>query len=221
MAELVTEDANEAVDRAPAAVTNDAVTPHPGTSAAPSTQVVNVPNGLSFLRLLAALGVGLLIEWGWYLTAIITFLIAASTDFLDGWWARRFNQVTKLGRILDPFVDKIIVSAALIALVGVPASQVPAWLVTVVIGRELLVTSLRAMVEGRGGDFSALWMGKLKMGVQCAAIVASLLLLYSMGSPYEAWLRWSTIGLLWLALAITIGSGWEYVLVAIKLNSPK
>ena len=185
----------------------------------PSARVVNVPNALSVLRLLAAVGVGLLIEFHWYMTALVTFILAASTDFVDGWWARRFNQVTKLGRILDPFVDKIIIAAALIALVGIPGSRVPAWMVTIIIGRELLVTSLRAMVEGRGGDFSALWLGKLKMGVQCAAIVASLLLLWSRGGGYEAGLYWTTILLLWLALAITSGSGWEYVTVAIKLNS--
>ncbi|MEZ6075899.1 MAG: CDP-alcohol phosphatidyltransferase family protein [Pirellulaceae bacterium] len=64
------------------------------------------------------------------------FVIAASTDFLDGWWARRFNQITKLGRVLDPFVDKIIVTAALIALVGQAASQIAPWMVTVILGRE-------------------------------------------------------------------------------------
>jgi CDP-diacylglycerol---glycerol-3-phosphate 3-phosphatidyltransferase len=180
-------------------------------------RVLNVPNALSMLRLLLALVVGVLIELGSYLPALIVFVIAASTDFVDGWWARRFNQVTKLGRILDPFVDKIIITAALIALVGAPGSQVPAWMVTIIIGREFLVTSIRAMVEGQGGDFSARWLGKWKMVVQCAAVVSSLLLLH--GLTDAPWLTWLTIALAWAAVAITIASGWDYVAQAIKLSN--
>lgn len=180
-------------------------------------RIVNVPNALSMLRLLLALVVGVLIELGSFLPALIVFVIAASTDFVDGWWARRFNQVTKLGRILDPFVDKIIITAALIALVGAPGSQVPAWLVTIIIGREFLVTSIRAMVEGQGGDFSARWLGKWKMVVQCAAVVSSLLLLH--GLTDAPWLTWLTIALAWAAVVITIASGWDYVAQAIKLSN--
>lgn len=181
-----------------------------------SSKVLNVPNTLSLARLVLAIGVGGLIETGFFMAALITFVIAASTDFLDGWWARKFNQVTKLGRILDPFVDKIIITAALIALVGVPGSGVAAWMVTVIIGREFLVTSIRAMVEGKGGDFSARWLGKVKMLVQCAAVVACLLLLHT---PQQAsWLKPTAIVLLWSATAITIASGVDYVLQAIKVS---
>ncbi len=175
-------------------------------------QIWNVPNGLSLTRLVLAVAVGLLIECNWYLNALIFFVIAASTDFLDGWWARRFNQVTKLGRILDPFVDKIIVTAALVALVGQVSSQIAPWMVTVILGREFLVTSLRAMVEGQGGDFSARWLGKWKFLVQCAAIVASLWLLHA---P-QPWLQWTTLGLAWGAVLITIASGLDYVVQAIR-----
>lgn len=178
-------------------------------------QILNVPNMLSMIRLVLALLVGVLIELQVFFPAMIVFVVAASTDFLDGWWARKFNQVTKLGRILDPFVDKIIITAALIALVGANGSQVPAWMVTVIVGREFLVTSIRAMVEGQGGDFSARWMGKWKMVFQCAAVVASLLLLdeFSEGT----WLVWSTVGLMWAAVLITIASGADYVIQAMKI----
>ncbi len=176
-------------------------------------QIWNVPNALSLTRLLLAVAVGLLIECDWYLLALIFFVIAASTDFLDGWWARRFNQITKLGRVLDPFVDKIIVTAALVALVGQAASQIAPWMVTVILGREFLVTSLRAMVEGQGGDFSARWLGKWKMLVQCAAIVASLWLLYS---P-QPWLQLTTLVLAWGAVLITIASGVDYILQAMRV----
>ena len=183
---------------------------------ATSSKVLNIPNTLSMIRLVLAIGVGALIETGFFMAAMITFLIAASTDFIDGWWARKFNQVTKVGRVLDPFVDKIIITAALIALVGVPGSCVAAWMVTVIIGREFLVTSIRAMVEGKGGDFSARWLGKVKMFVQCAAVVSSLLLLQD--PSQSSWLKPTTIVLLWSATAITIASGADYVLQAIKIS---
>jgi CDP-diacylglycerol---glycerol-3-phosphate 3-phosphatidyltransferase len=180
-------------------------------------RIWNVPNALSMLRLFLALGVGILIEVQQFFPAMIVFIIAASTDFLDGWWARKFDQVTKLGRILDPFVDKIIITAALVALVGASNSEVRAWMVTVIIGREFLVTSIRAMVEGQGGDFSARWLGKWKMVFQCAAVVSSLLLLDGFAEN-AAWLQWTTIVLMWLAVLITVASGWDYVLQAIKLS---
>lgn len=160
-----------------------------------------------------AVVVGLLIECDWFLLALICFVIAASTDFVDGWWARRFNQVTKLGRVLDPFVDKIIVTAALVALVGQATSQIAPWMVTVILGREFLVTSLRAMVEGQGGDFSARWLGKWKFLVQCVAIVASLWLLCA---P-QLWLQWTTLVLAWGAVLITIASGIDYIAQAMRV----
>jgi CDP-diacylglycerol---glycerol-3-phosphate 3-phosphatidyltransferase len=178
-------------------------------------QVWNVPNALSLARLMLALLVGVLIELDVYRPAMILFVIAASTDFLDGWWARKFDQVTKLGRILDPFVDKVIITAALVALVGVEGSQVAAWMVTVILAREFLVTSIRAIIEGQGGDFSARWMGKWKMVLQCAAVVASLLWLDQL-FPGE-WLRWATLGILWAAVLLTIASGVDYVLQAVAI----
>lgn len=178
--------------------------------------VWNVPNSLSMARLILAVLVGFLIEWKFFFAAMIIFIIAASTDFVDGWWARRYGQVTKLGRVLDPFVDKIIITAALVALVGATGSKVPAWMVTVIIGRELLITSLRAMVEGKGGDFSARWLGKWKMLFQCAAIVSSLLLL--LYGTTQTWLSLATTILLWVAVISTVASGFDYVVKVVQLN---
>ena len=180
------------------------------------THVLNVPNSLSLTRLILAVGVGILIELGQFTPAWIIFIIAAATDFVDGWWARRFNQMTKLGRILDPFVDKIIITAAMVALVGVPGSGVASWMVTVIVGRELLVTSLRGMIEGSGGDFSARWMGKWKMLFQCVAVVACLILVSQ--TPPPVWLRWFATVALWLAVILTIASGVDYVAQAIRLS---
>ena len=149
---------------------------------------MNVPNSLTLLRILIAIIVFTLIELQCYDFALLFFLMASATDALDGWWARRFKQVTIFGRIMDPFADKFLICGAFIFLVAIPEmtsdkADYPAWLmlqpwmVIVIIGRELLVTSLRAFVEGSGGDFSAKWLGKLKMVLQCAAIMLALLYL--------------------------------------------
>lgn len=185
----------------------------------PSTSNFNVPNALSLARLMLAIVVCLLVELHWFLPAAICFVIAASTDFIDGWWARKFNQVTKLGRILDPFVDKTIICGAMIALVGVPGSGLAAWIATLVVCRELLVTSLRGMVEGAGGDFSAKQLGKWKMVAQCAAVIAILLCLMQVSPP--TWLLWIRGCSVWAAAVLTVLSGLEYVMVVVRSNAPQ
>ena len=88
------------------------------------------------------------------------------------------GQVTKLGRIFDPFVDKIIICGTFIFLAAEwPASGIAPWMAVVVMGREMLVTAIRSVIEQQGGDFSAQMAGKLKMVFQCVAVVASLLAL--------------------------------------------
>jgi CDP-diacylglycerol---glycerol-3-phosphate 3-phosphatidyltransferase len=176
----------------------------------------NFPNSLSAIRLGLAIAVCILIEFHRYFPAMICFIIAASTDFLDGWWARKFQQITKLGRILDPFVDKAIIGGAMIALVGIPNSGLAPWMATIVVFRELLVTSLRGMVEGSGGDFSAKQLGKWKMVLQCAAVVAILLCL--MQTPTSNWLLWTRWLTIWGAIILTIISGIEYVLLVVQAS---
>ena len=149
---------------------------------------MNVPNSLTLFRILFAVIVFTLIGLQRYDFALLFFLMASVTDALDGWWARRFQQITVFGRIMDPFADKFLICGAFIFLVAIPEmtsdkADYPAWLmlqpwmVIVIVGRELLVTSLRAFVEGSGGDFSAKWIGKLKMVLQCIAIILALLYL--------------------------------------------
>lgn len=174
----------------------------------------NVPNALSAARLLLAIIVCFLIEWAYLRAAVICFVIAASTDWIDGWWARKFNQVTKLGRILDPFVDKIIICGAMIALCAVPHSPIKPWMATLVVGRELLVTSLRGMIEGQGGDFSAKQLGKWKMLAQCAAVAAVLILLQYEVVP--AWILWTSNFLIWSAMLLTVVSGIQYVMLVVQ-----
>ena len=183
-------------------------------TSSPSTSIYNVPNALTSARLILAIAVIVMIPLGWYAAAMVVFLIAASTDWMDGYWARKYGQVTKLGRIFDPFVDKIIICGSFIALVEATGSGVASWMATVVVGRELLVTSLRGMVEGAGGDFSASQLGKWKMVLQCAAVVAILLSLISVPAP--TWLAWTSSALLWAAIALTIYSGIDYVILATR-----
>ncbi|TWU15813.1 CDP-diacylglycerol--glycerol-3-phosphate 3-phosphatidyltransferase [Allorhodopirellula heiligendammensis] len=177
--------------------------------------IYNVPNALTTVRFALAIAVMVLIPMGEFWASLCVFLIAVSTDWMDGYWARKYGQVTKLGRIFDPFVDKIIICGTFIALVEVPDSPVKSWMATIVVGRELLVTSLRGIIEGAGGDFSARWLGKWKMVVQSAA--AAAVLLSFVVEPLPSWLSITTLVLLWGAIFITLYSGAEYTLIAARL----
>ena len=132
-------------------------------------QFGNVPNRISTIRLLLSFSIFALIPLGLYVPALIVFAIAAGTDWIDGWYARKYDQVTQLGRILDPFCDKILICGCYI-LIAVEMGQtyawyegIAGWMAVVVVGRELLVTVIRSLIEGSGGDFSAKMAGKLKM----------------------------------------------------------
>jgi|SRR6056297_3220679 len=176
--------------------------------------VYNVPNALTTIRFALAIAVMALIPCGRFTAAMVVFTLAASTDWMDGYWARKYGQVTKLGRIFDPFVDKIIICGTFVALVEVSASGVASWMATIVVARELLVTSLRGMIEGSGGDFSANQLGKWKMVLQCAAVITILL---SLISPTTDWLWMLGQLFLWLAIALTVYSGYVYVVAASRV----
>jgi CDP-diacylglycerol---glycerol-3-phosphate 3-phosphatidyltransferase len=196
-----------------------------------SDAILNVPNVLTTARFVLSIVVFVLIPLEQYVAAMVIFVIAAATDWVDGWWARKYGQVTKLGRIFDPFVDKIIICGTFIFLAAEwPASGIAPWMAVVVMGREMLVTAIRSEIEGRGGDFSAQMMGKLKMVFQCVAVVASLValqywhqfLLPSGVKPgstgfIPAWLYWILHISVWLAVVSTVYSGLEYVVAATRI----
>jgi len=115
-----------------------------------------------------------------YAFAIILFLLASFTDILDGHIARRRNQVSNLGKLLDPIADKLLVSAALIVLVE--KHLAPSWAVVVIVGREFIVTGLRSVAAAEGVIIQAQSIGKIKMWAQCIAIVA-LLVAGATGNP--------------------------------------
>ncbi len=193
---------------------------------------LNLPNLITTSRLVLAMVLFVLIDMeGWWRTAAVLFVVAAFTDFLDGYLARKYGQVSVLGRILDPFVDKIIICGSFIFLQenhsGSLTSGITGWMTFVIVAREMFITGLRSVLEQYGRDFSAQWSGKIKMLVQCAAVPLSLL---SLSDPFlqdiEPWMSSAQFlmlrdGLLWLTVGVTVYSGLEYVVHAIRLwNSP-
>lgn len=187
-------------------------------------QVVwNVPNAITMSRLLLAFVLfGLIDIQGYWITAAVLFVFAAATDALDGYIARKYGMITTLGRILDPFVDKIIVGGAFIFLLDKGnntemASGVSAWMVVIVIGREMFISSLRGFLEKQGQDFSAAWSGKVKMTLQCVAVTFSLLSLSPEYFFSEPWFILVRDILLWSAVAVTVYSGVEYIVRATHL----
>jgi CDP-diacylglycerol--glycerol-3-phosphate 3-phosphatidyltransferase len=182
----------------------------------PANAVWTIPNILSLVRLMMSVAVFVAIERDAWLPATVLFVVAASTDWVDGWWARRFGQVSRLGRIFDPLVDKVLVCGVWILLASrdQPAAIAP-WMAAVVVVRELVVTAVRAEMERAGSDFSAALSGKLKMVLQCAAVALDL--------AARAWPEWTVGGIgvrtlaMWVAgsaVVATIWSGLEYLWAA-------
>ena len=172
----------------------------------------NVPNSLTMSRLgFGAIAIAL-IGGGWYLGAAAAFGLGAITDALDGYFARKLNQSSALGRQLDPLVDKLVVAALLIVLVPVPGSGLPSWLVAAIVVRELLIQGIRSLIEGKGEPFGAKMAGKLKTTCQCLAIVAILMVLSR--TPGQPWI-FVRDALIWGSLALTLYSGLGYVVAAL------
>lgn len=186
---------------------------------------LNLPNLITVSRLVLSIVLFALIDIGGYWVASAAlFVFAAATDWLDGYLARKYGQVTTLGRILDPFVDKIIVGGTFLFLLAKNGathdghtieSGVNAWMVIAVIGREMFVSSLRGFLEQQGKDFSASFTGKAKMMLQCVAVTASLLSLNP--DLHWPWLAPVRDVLLWSAVIVTIWSGLVYVDRAVRL----
>ena len=186
-----------------------------------SNLFTNVPNLLSLSRLPLGAALFACIAHGFWLAGLVIFAVAAFTDWLDGWWARRFNCGTALGRNLDPLTDKVFIGGAFIFMIPVTGLGIEPWIVTVIVGRELLITGLRGIVEATGQKFGADWFGKLKTILQCAVLFAALILQtlrqYAwMESGHSAldWIYWILLGAMLIA---TVGSGLQYVVKAVRL----
>ncbi len=153
----------------------------------------------------------ILIAFEMYFAAAAVFSVAAITDALDGYLARKLNQVTAVGRQLDPLVDKVIVAGTYIYLLGIPETGLSPWMVTTIVIRELLIQGLRSHLEGMGQAFGAKSAGKLKTVIQCLSIIAILLGLSFQIGPT---LQLGRDLLTWLAVGLTVYSGLGYILSA-------
>jgi len=136
----------------------------------------------------------------------VIFGIASITDFLDGYLARHFGEITKLGIILDPIADKFLVVSALVVLVDM--ERLPAWIAIIIIVREFLVTGLRAIAFSKNIIIPAETGGKIKTTTQLVAILCLIL----MGSINDIDLYDIGIVLIWIALALAVISGIQYTL---------
>lgn len=167
--------------------------------------LVHLPNLLTCFRILLVpiLVVVLLTKFeSKELVGLGLFLLAALTDFLDGYLARRWRLVTRLGMLLDPAADKILTSAAFISMVEL--GRAPAWIVVAIIGREFAVSTLRSVAASENMVIAAAWSGKVKTVTQIVAI--ALLIVQGRLAP------WGVLAdvALWVALVATVYSGLEY-----------
>jgi CDP-diacylglycerol---glycerol-3-phosphate 3-phosphatidyltransferase len=187
------------------------------TQTAPS-QILNIPNLLTMLRIAAIPILCFLLlspgrEAGFWAAAL--FAAASVTDWLDGYLARRMGIETVFGKFLDPIADKLIVMAALIMIL--PYDRVPAWMVLVILGREIIITGLRGIASTEGIVIPASTLGKFKTIFQLVAIIGLLLhydyhWFFGIDQPLLI-VNMHNVGMfyLWIATVITIWSGVDYL----------
>lgn len=170
---------------------------------------INLPNTLTLLRISVLPVLFLLLlnpgRW-WSLVIAIAFIIASVTDLLDGYIARKYQIVTKIGKILDPIADKLVVSAAMILMI--PIGRIPAWIVAIIILRDIAIDGIRHMATAGGFIISASRLGKQKTLAQ--VIATSALLIHYPLFGLDA--HQIGIAVLYIALFLTIWSGLDYLI---------
>jgi len=176
--------------------------------------ILSHPNTLTLFRIAAVPIIVILMLYPNRIStwiAAILFSLAAITDYFDGYIARKFGLVSNLGKVMDPVADKLLVSSAFIMLTAL--GWVPAWMVCIIIGREIAVTGLRNIIAEKGEDVSASSLGKYKTGFQIAAIIPLLIHYPFFGLDVQ------TVGrfFLWGALVFTLWSGADYFIKFRKL----
>jgi len=174
-----------------------------------TVKIFNIPNMLSLSRILSVpVFIILMLEPSPHraLAAGIVFSLASATDWLDGYLARKWGQVTRAGKLLDPIADKILIMSALVILVEIRSDIVHSWIAIVIIGREFAVTGLRAIASSENIIIPAETVGKYKVGAQITAVL-SLLLDYYMT---KAWLRVLGSVALWVAMILAVYSAVRY-----------
>ncbi len=194
--------------------TQTATDPTAAVQAKTNESVFNIPNQLTLARLFAAPVLFALIAYHLWIASIVVFALAALSDWLDGYLARKWNQTSVFGRNLDPLIDKVIVCGSYIFLIPIAGAGLVPWMVSVVVARELLITGLRGYMESTGASFGADWLGKIKMILQSATLFALFFLLIFWDPDTQAF-TWSAADILrdsfiYAMLAATILSGLQY-----------
>lgn len=172
-------------------------------------KILSHPNSLTLFRVASVPIIVVLLFFPSRLftfVAALFFSAAAITDFLDGYFARQRGLVSNFGKIMDPIADKLLVSSSFIMLTSL--GWIPAWMVCIIIGREIAVTGLRSIVAQKGKEISVSRIGKYKTGFQIAAIIPLLIHFQYITVDFHA------IGsvFLWVALILTVWSGADYFL---------
>jgi len=142
--------------------------------------------------------------------AAVLFIAATITDYLDGYFARKYHMESDLGKLLDPLADKLLIASVMIMLI--PLGRVPAWIAAVIIGREMAVTGLRSIASEKHIIIAANWLGKYKTAFQCAALIPLLIHYPILGIQFQL----AGEFFLWIALFFTIWSGFDYIYSYIK-----
>ncbi len=183
---------------------------------------LNLPNSLTVSRLVltAVFVIGFTLgDSVGYGIALGAFTVAAITDFLDGYFARKLNLVTSLGKLLDPIADKVLTASAFIFLCAHEQRFCPTWVVVVILAREFLVTGLRQIAVEKGKVIAADWSGKWKTVFQIGFCITALTWLFLKALGQEEFFlaqlarprSWLMPSFLWLSLALTVISGLQYV----------
>jgi CDP-diacylglycerol--glycerol-3-phosphate 3-phosphatidyltransferase len=178
---------------------------------------LNLPNALTLSRIfLTPLLVVILLTKidGKEIYGVGIFVIAALTDFFDGYFARKRNQVTAIGKLLDPIADKLLVSSAFISLVEL--NLAPAWMVVIIVGREFAVSGIRSIALSRGYLMPANMLGKLKTVSQVCTIVVLIVA----DTYIEPWERFGRF-LLWVTVTISLISAANYLKIFLRIGSSR
>lgn len=176
--------------------------------------IFNIPNQITFSRLLLAIVFFVFLTYKYFNVALAIFFVAVVTDWLDGYLARKWELSTDLGRLVDPFVDKVIICGTFIIFVHVADDIIAPWMVITIVAREFLVSSIRGFSESKGVKFASNIWGKIKMFIQSWTICA--MLIYYAHFENVSWAEYMVTAFLWITIIVTIGSGMTYIYSAKK-----
>lgn len=177
---------------------------------------MNLPNKLTVFRVILIVPFVVILlggEAGWFgnnllipdIVALAVFIVASLTDLIDGKIARKYNLVTNFGKFMDPLADKLLVSAALIALVDM--GRIPAWVVIIIISREFIISGFRLIASDNHVVIAAGYWGKFKTTFQ---MIMVCLMIVNLGKMFH-WMQILTDVIMWIALALTVISLVDYL----------